>query len=50
VIRMLNNLKAVFARRSDEVRYALVMQLRAQVSELAVLEADEFASANAIFN
>lgn len=50
VIRMLNNLKSVFARRSDEVRFALVMQLRAQVSELAVLEADEFASANAIFN
>jgi regulator of sirC expression with transglutaminase-like and TPR domain len=50
VIRMLNNLKSVFARRSDEVRFALVMQLRAQVAELAVLEADEFASANAIFN
>jgi regulator of sirC expression with transglutaminase-like and TPR domain len=50
VIRMLNHLKSVFARRSDEVRFALVMQLRAQVAELAVLEADEFASANAIFN
>ena len=50
VIRMLNNLKAVFARRSDEVRFALVMQLRSQVPELAVLEADEFDSANAIFN
>lgn len=50
VIRMLNNLKSVLARRSDEVRFALLMQLRAQVSELAVLEADEFASANAIFN
>lgn len=50
IIRMLNNLKSVFARRSDEVRFALVMQLRAQVAELAVLEADEFASANAIFN
>ena len=50
VIRMLNNLKSVFARRSDEVRFALVMKLRAQVAELAVFEADEFASANAIFN
>ena len=50
VIRMLNNLKAVFARRSDEVRFALVMQLRSRVPELAVLEADEFDSANAIFN
>jgi hypothetical protein len=47
---MLNNLKSVFARRSDEVRFALVMKLRAQVAELAVFEADEFASANAIFN
>lgn len=50
IIRMLNNLKSVFARRSDEVRFALVMQLRGQVAELAVLEAEEFASANAIFN
>ncbi len=50
VIRMLNNLKGVFARRSDEVRFALVMQLRAQVAELAVLEAAEFTSANAVFN
>ena len=50
VIRMLNNLKAVFARRSDEVRFALVMQLRSQVAELATLEHDEFRSANAIFN
>ena len=50
VIRMLNNLKGAFARRSDEVRFAMVMQLRAAVPELAVLEADEFTSANAIFN
>lgn len=50
VIRMLNNLKGAFARRSDEVRFAMVMQLRAAVPELAVLEADEFLSANAIFN
>lgn len=50
VIRMLNNLKGVFARRTDEVRFALVMQLRAQLEELAVLEADEIELANAIFN
>jgi regulator of sirC expression with transglutaminase-like and TPR domain len=50
VIRMLNNLKGAFARRSDEVRFAMIMQLRATVPELAVLEADEFTSANAIFN
>ena len=50
VIRMLNNLKAVFARRSDAVRYAIVMQLRAQVPELAALEAGEIAGATAVFN
>ncbi len=50
VIRMLNNLKGVFARRSDEVRYAMVMQLRATVPELAIAEADEIASASAMFN
>ena len=49
-IRVLNNLKMAFARRSDEVRFALIMQLRAGVPELAILEADEFAAANAIFN
>ncbi|NND74473.1 MAG: hypothetical protein HKN44_05655 [Ilumatobacter sp.] len=50
VIRMLNNLKAVFARRSDEVRYAMVMQLRAQLPELAEAEAAEIADAGAVFN
>lgn len=50
VIRMLNNLKASFARHSDDVRYAMVMELRAQVPELAAAEADEIASAGAVFN
>lgn len=50
VIRMLNNLKSVFARRQDEVRFALVMQLRSHVPELAALEADEITSALSAFN
>ncbi len=50
VIRMLNNLKSVFAGRSDLVRYAIVMDLRGCVPELAELEAAEITSTAAIFN
>ncbi len=50
VIRMLNNLKSVFAGRSDAVRLAIVMDLRAAVPELAALEAAEITSTSAIFN
>jgi regulator of sirC expression with transglutaminase-like and TPR domain len=50
VIRMLNNLKGVFAGRSDPVRFAIVMGLRSTVPELAELEAAEIASTSAIFN
>ncbi len=50
VIRMLNNLKSVFAERSDAVRLAIVMDLRAAVPELAELEASEIAVTSAIFN
>jgi len=50
VIRMLNNLKSVFAGRSDAVRLAIVMDLRSAVPELAELEAVEIASTSAIFN
>jgi len=50
VIRMLNNLKAVFARRQDEVRFALVMHMRSQVPELAAIESDEITSAMSAFN
>ncbi len=50
VIRMLNNLKSVFAGRSDAVRLAIVMDLRAAVPELAELEAVEIAATSAIFN
>jgi regulator of sirC expression with transglutaminase-like and TPR domain len=49
-IRMLNNLKGVFAGRSDAVRLAIVMDLRSVVPELAELEAVEIAATSAIFN
>jgi regulator of sirC expression with transglutaminase-like and TPR domain len=50
VIRMLNNLKSVFARRSDGVRFAIVMQLRSCVPELGAAEADEITASSAVFN
>ena len=50
VIRMLNNLKSVFAGRADAVRLAIVMDLRSTVPELAELEAAEIAATSAIFN
>ncbi len=50
VIRMLNNLKSVFAGRSDAVRLAIVMDLRGAVPEVAELEAAEIAATSAIFN
>lgn len=50
VIRMLNNLKSVFAGRRDLVRLAIVMNLREAISELAEVEADEIEFASAVFN
>jgi regulator of sirC expression with transglutaminase-like and TPR domain len=50
VIRMLNNLKGSFARQSDAVRFAIVMQLRAAVPELAGPEEAEIVASTAIFN
>ncbi len=50
VIRMLNNLKGVFAGRSDAVRLGIVMGLRATIPELAEAEDAEIALATAIFN
>jgi regulator of sirC expression with transglutaminase-like and TPR domain len=50
VIRMLNNLKGIFAGRSDAVRLAIVMDLRGAIPELAELEAAEIAATGAIFN
>lgn len=50
VIRMLNNLRAIFQGRSDELRYGLVMQMRAQIPQLALDEAEDIAAASAVFN
>lgn len=50
IIRILNNLKSVFAGRSDLVRLGLVMGLRDEVDELSELEDVEIAVATAIFN
>jgi regulator of sirC expression with transglutaminase-like and TPR domain len=50
VIRMLNNLKSVFAGRSDTVRLGMVMGLRAMIRELADAEDAEIATASAVFN
>ena len=50
VIRMLNNLKAVFAGRSDAIRLGMIMRLRATIPELADAEAEEIATSSAIFN
>ncbi|MGB0112023.1 MAG: transglutaminase-like domain-containing protein [Ilumatobacteraceae bacterium] len=50
VIRMLNNLKSVFAGRADTVRLGLVMGLRDEIDELSDTEGPEIARATAIFN
>ncbi len=50
VIRMLNNLKSVFAGRADAVRLAIVMDLRSAVPELAEQEAAEIAATSGVFN
>lgn len=49
-IRMLNNLKVIFAQQSDRVRYGIVMQLRDSIAEVRALEDDEILSATAVFN
>ena len=50
MIRMLNNLKSVFAGRSDAVRLGVVMGLRATIPELAEVEDAEIVATTAIFN
>ena len=50
VVRMLNNLRSIFQSRSDEMKLALVMQMRAQIPQLAQSERDEIDWATAIFN
>jgi regulator of sirC expression with transglutaminase-like and TPR domain len=50
VIRMLTNLKVIFAGRADRVRYAVVMQLRCAIPEIGLVEEDELPAATAVFN
>lgn len=50
IVRMLNNLRSIFQGRSDELRLALVMQMRAQIEQLARAESAEIESATAVFN
>jgi regulator of sirC expression with transglutaminase-like and TPR domain len=50
VIRMLNNLKMVFTRRSDRVRFGIVMQLRSAIDALALRESDELDAGIGVFN
>jgi regulator of sirC expression with transglutaminase-like and TPR domain len=49
-IRVLNNLKAIFARGGDPVRLGIVMELRGAISELTAAEEDERRIATAVFN
>lgn len=50
LVRMLNNLKVVFGRRADRVRYGIVMQLRAAFAEVAAAEEREITTGLAVFN
>ncbi len=50
VVRMLNNLRAIFQGRSDEMRLGIVMEMRARIPQLAVAEQDEIEWATAVFN
>ena len=50
VVRILNNLRSIFTARSDELRLALVMQLRSKIPQLADSERDELGPASAVLN
>lgn len=50
VIRMLNNLRSIFTGGSNDLKLALVMQLRGQILQLAAEEGDEIDWATALFN
>ena len=50
VIRMLNNLRSIFVGNHDELRLAILMQLRAALPELQSRETTEIATATAILN
>jgi regulator of sirC expression with transglutaminase-like and TPR domain len=50
IIRMLNNLRSIFQSRSDALRLAIVMEMRAHLPELQATERDEIDWATAVFN
>ena len=50
VIRMLNNLRSIFVGNHDELRLAIVMQLRAALPELQSREVAEIDNATAMLN
>ncbi len=50
VIRILNNLRSIFVGNHDELRLAIVMQLRAALPELQSREVDEIDNATAMLN
>ncbi len=50
VIRVLNNLRAIFQDRGDRLRLALVMEMRSRIPQLARSERDAIAGATAVFN
>lgn len=50
VVRMLNNLRSIFQGRSDGLRLGLVMQMYAQIPQLAIEEREEIVAATALFN
>lgn len=50
VIRMLNNLRSIFTAQQDDLRLAVVMQLRGTLPELSGQEASEIATATAVLN
>ncbi|MGA9275614.1 transglutaminase family protein [Ilumatobacter sp.] len=50
IVRMLNNLRAIFQSRTDELRLGIVMEMRARIPQLAEAERDEIDWATAVFN
>jgi regulator of sirC expression with transglutaminase-like and TPR domain len=50
VVRMLSNLRAIFQSRSDSMRLAIVMEMRARLPQLDEAEHDEIRWATAVFN
>ena len=50
VTRILNNLRAIFQGRSDQLRLGIVLQMLALVPGVDMSATDEYATATALFN